>query len=78
MDNHTSFNKTLKDLCLRLMNFVLTNSYVECDELERGIYCQHVGAVIGTFFGNLCSNLYDTAGDCNSGRSQILTMHQVV
>ena len=50
MDNHTSFNKTLKDLCLRLMNFVLTNSYVECEELECGIYCQHVGAVIGTFF----------------------------
>ena len=29
MDNHTSFNQTLKDLCLRLANFVLTNNYLE-------------------------------------------------
>jgi len=50
MDNHTSFNQTLKDLCLRLANFVLTNNYVECKELECGIYRQHIGTAMGTSF----------------------------
>ena len=50
MDNHTSFNQTLKDLCLRLANFVLTNNYVECEELECGIYRQHIGTAMGTSF----------------------------
>ena len=43
MDDHTSFNQTLKELCLRLGNFVLTNNYVECEELECGIYHQQIG-----------------------------------
>ena len=50
MDNHTSFNQTLKDLCLSLANFVLTNNYVECEEIESGIYRQHFGAAVGTSF----------------------------
>ena len=45
MDNHPSFNQTLKDLCLRLANSVLrlTDHCVECKELECGIYRQHTG-----------------------------------
>jgi hypothetical protein len=50
MDNHTSFNQTLKDLCVRLANFVLTNIYVECKELGCDIYHQHIGTVMGTSF----------------------------
>ena len=38
MDHHTTFNQTLKDLCLRLRHFVLTNSYVVCKELRDAIY----------------------------------------
>ena len=33
MDYPTSFNQTLKDLCLKLAYFVLTNNYVVCKEL---------------------------------------------
>ena len=29
MDDHTCFNQTLKDLCLRLANFVLTNNWCQ-------------------------------------------------
>jgi hypothetical protein len=32
-EQHTRFNPTLKDLCLKLAHFVLTNNYVECEEL---------------------------------------------
>jgi hypothetical protein len=42
MDNHTSFNQTLKNLCLRLAKFVLTNNYVQCKELGGDIYHQHI------------------------------------
>jgi hypothetical protein len=38
MEHHTSFNQTLKDLCLRLAHFVLTNNYVECEELGDAFY----------------------------------------
>ncbi len=38
MDHHTSFNRTLKDLCLRLAHFVLTNNFVVCKELDDAIY----------------------------------------
>ena len=50
MDNHTSFNQTLKDLCLKLAHFVLTNNYVECKELGCTIYRQIVGTAMGTSF----------------------------
>ena len=50
MDHHTSFNQTLKDLCLRLAHFVLTNNYVVCKELGDAIYRQIVGTAMGTSF----------------------------
>ncbi len=50
MDNHTSFNQTLKDLCLMLANSVLTKIYVECKELGCDIYHQHIGTAMGTSF----------------------------
>jgi len=50
MDHHTSFNQTLKDLCLRLAHFVLTNNYVTCKELGGAIYRQIVGTAMGTSF----------------------------
>jgi hypothetical protein len=50
MDNHTSSNQTLKDLCLRLAIFVLTNNYVECKELGCDIYRQHIGTAMGLPF----------------------------
>jgi len=50
MDKHTSFNQTLKDLCLKLAYFVLTNNYVECKELGDTIYCQRIGTAMGTSF----------------------------
>ena len=43
---HTSFNQTLKDLWLA--NFILTDNHVECEELECGIYRQHVATAMGT------------------------------
>ena len=45
MDNHTSFSQTLKDLCLKLAHFVLTNNYVTCADLGCTIYRQLVGTV---------------------------------
>jgi hypothetical protein len=48
MDNQTSFNQTLMDLCLRLANFVRTNNYVECKELGCDIYHQHIGTAMRT------------------------------
>jgi hypothetical protein len=50
MDYHTSFNQTLKDLCLKLAYFVLTNNYVVCKELGDTIYRQIVGTAMGTSF----------------------------
>jgi hypothetical protein len=50
MVNHTSFNQTLKDLCLKLAHFVLTNNYVECEELGDASYCQIIGTANGTSF----------------------------
>ena len=50
MDNHTSFNKTLKDLCLKLGHFVLTNHYVTCADLGCTIYRQVVETAMGTSF----------------------------
>ena len=49
MDNHTSFNQTLKDLCLKLAHwhFVLTNNYVVCKELGDTICRQIVGISMG-------------------------------
>jgi hypothetical protein len=50
MDHHTSFSQTLKDLCLKLAHFVLTNNYVECKELSGAMYQQVVGTAMGTSF----------------------------
>ena len=50
MEHHTSFNQTLKDLCLRLAHFVLTNNYVECEELGDAFYRQIIGTAMGTSF----------------------------
>ena len=50
MDRHTDFNPTLKDLCLKLAHFVLTNNYVECKELNGTMYQQVVGTAMGTSF----------------------------
>ena len=50
MDNHTSFSQTLKDLCLKLAHFVLTNNYVTCADLGCTIYRQVVGTAMGTSF----------------------------
>jgi hypothetical protein len=50
MDCHTDFNPTLKDLCLKLAHFVLTNNYVECKELNDAMYQQVVGTAMGTSF----------------------------
>ena len=50
MNSHTDFSQTLKDLCLRLAYFVLTNNYVECKELDGNIYRQIIGTAMGTSF----------------------------
>lgn len=50
MEHHTCFNQTLKDLCLRLAHFVLTNNYVECEELGDAFYRQIIGTAMGTSF----------------------------
>ena len=41
----TSFNQTLRDLCLKLAHVVLTNNYVTCADLGCTIYRQLVGTV---------------------------------
>ena len=33
MEHHTNFNQTLKDLCLKLAYFVLTNNYLVCEDV---------------------------------------------
>jgi hypothetical protein len=58
MDNHTSFNQTLKDLCLRLANFVLTKKYVQCKELGGDIYHQHIGTAMGTSFSTVYAVIF--------------------
>ena len=40
MNNHTSFNQTLKGLCLKLAHFVLTNNYVRYVDWGCIIYCE--------------------------------------
>jgi hypothetical protein len=50
MVKHTSFNQTLKDLCLKLAHFVLTYNYVECEELGDTLYFQIIGTARGTSF----------------------------
>jgi hypothetical protein len=50
MDTHTSLDQTLKDMCLKLAHFVLTNNYVECEDLDGAIYHQLVGTAMGTSF----------------------------
>lgn len=50
MDQHTSFCQTMKDFCLKLAHFVLTNNYVECKELGGTVYQQIVGTAMGTSF----------------------------
>jgi hypothetical protein len=50
MDHHTSFSQTLKDLCLKLAHFVLTNNCVECKELSGAMYQQVVGTAMRTSF----------------------------
>ena len=50
MDNHTNFNNTLKDLCLKLAEFVLTNNFVKCEELGPDPYQQVIGTAMGTSF----------------------------
>lgn len=50
MNRHTRFSQTLKDLCLKLAHFVLTNNYVECKELGGAMYQQVVGTAMGTSF----------------------------
>jgi len=50
MDQYTDFNQTLRELCLRLAHFVLTNNYVVCEELGETIYRQIVGTAMGTSF----------------------------
>ncbi len=44
MEQHASFNQTLKDLWLNLVHFVLTNNYVECEELGNA-HCQIIGTI---------------------------------
>ena len=58
MDNHTSFNQTLKDLCLKLAHFVLTNNYVVCKELGCTIYRQRVGTAMGTSFSGIFAVIF--------------------
>ncbi len=48
INHQTDFTPTLKDLCLKLACFVLTNNYVECKELDGAIHQQVVGTAIGT------------------------------
>lgn len=50
MDAHTTFNETLKDVCLKAAYFVLTNNYVECSEVPAAIYHQRIGTAMGTSF----------------------------
>ena len=50
INHQTDFTPTLKDLCLKLAHFVLTNNYVECKELNDAMYQQVVGTAMGTSF----------------------------
>ena len=50
IDHHTRFSQTLKDLCLKLAHFVLTNRYVECKELGGALFQQVLRTAIGTSF----------------------------
>jgi hypothetical protein len=59
MNHQTDFTPTLKDLCLKLARYVLTNNYVECKELDGAIYQQVVGGHV--LFSGLRHNLHDMA-----------------
>ena len=67
MYNHTSFNQSLKNLCLSLANFVLTNNYVVSRTRVQGTGRCHVpsnsrnsdGKVV---LGSLRRKIHDTAG----------------
>ncbi len=50
MVKHTSFNQTLKDLCLKLVHFVLRNNYVEYKELGEALHRQIIRTAMGTSF----------------------------
>ena len=50
MDHHTNFNEQLKDICLKLAHFVLTNNFVTCEELGSAIYHKIIGTAMGTSF----------------------------
>jgi hypothetical protein len=50
MEQHTSFNQTPKDLCLKLAHSVLTKNYVEREELGDASYRQIIGRAMGTSF----------------------------
>ena len=50
MEHHTNFNQTLKDLCLKLAYFVLTNNYVVCKDVGCAIHRQMIGTAMGTTF----------------------------
>ncbi len=42
--------QTIKDLCLKLAHFVLTNNDVEFEELGDATYSQIIGTAMGTSF----------------------------
>jgi hypothetical protein len=66
MVKYTSVNQTLKDLCLKLAHFVLTNNYIECGEAGRLIIQPDNRDSNGDIvFCCLHSNLYGMVGDSN-------------
>ena len=50
LNHHTNFNQTLKDLCINLAFFVLSNNFVTCEEVGDAIYRQMIGTAMGTSF----------------------------
>ena len=52
------FSQTLKDLCLKLAHFVLTNRYVKCKELGGALFQQVVETTIGTSFSVMYSIIF--------------------
>ena len=61
MDYHTSFSHAQKDLCHRLAHMVFINNFVVCKEPE------HPNSNGNVVLCDLCSNLYDTAGNTDGG-----------
>ncbi len=60
IEQHTSFNQTLKDLCLKLAHFTLTYNYVECEELGDASYCQIIRTTMGTSFSVVYNIIFMT------------------